>query len=82
MSVSDFETLSRDMANREEFNTSLIFGAITLLIAMAIGWALLTEWGNVARGSGSIISSLQPVNVGRRSSPLRERGANGSCCSP
>lgn len=59
MKVSDFNKLSRDMANREGINNSLILGAITTFIALAIGWAAFTELDNVARGSGKIVSSLQ-----------------------
>ena len=59
MARSKFETLSREMEEREGFGNSLIIFVIAALIVSVLGWASIAELDNVTRGDGKIVSTTQ-----------------------
>lgn len=63
MSDKSFKNISRDMAGRSGWGSSLIIVVVIALVASLSAWSTYAELDNVVRGEGRIISSIQNQSV-------------------
>ncbi|XXK34589.1 HlyD family type I secretion periplasmic adaptor subunit [Rhodobacteraceae bacterium nBUS_22] len=63
MSDVSFKSLSREMAGRSSWGSSLIIVIVLALVASLFVWSNYAELDNVTRGDGRIISSMQNQSV-------------------
>ena len=63
MSDISFKKLSREMAGRSSWGSSLIILIVLGLVASLSIWSTFAELDNVTRGEGRIISAAQNQSV-------------------
>ena len=63
MSDVSFKSLSREMAGRSSWGSSLIIVIVLALVVSLAVWSKYAELDNVTRGEGRIISSMQNQSV-------------------